>query len=54
MIMNLEEVWLSKFRLDRKSYRKELLVIDQEKSNGSKNIKFKTKTSTKLQRLSHY
>ena len=38
--MNLDE-WLSKFRLDRKYYRKELLVLDQEKTNGwSKNKKF--------------
>ena len=35
--MNLEK-WLSKFRLGRKQYRKELLVLDQEKTNGcSKN-----------------
>ena len=39
-IMNLD-VQMSKFRLDRTKYRKELLVLDQEKSNGQriKNLK---------------
>ena len=57
--MNLDE-WLSKFRLDRKYYRKELLVLDQEKTNGwSKNKKFIYITQVlifcwPLQNLSHH